>query len=728
MPFVPAAGDIGVVAFWARLQGVDSTGAVCDWQNLEVILDETQGSSKNYMPEIDFSYVADNIVDGGYAGRYHANYVRYDRGRTVIMEGLAWGSTGLTSAAALYGRPYGSGDATAFRATLRIAKIEMSGPGQYQLLRREGDEGPSLADNFLVWTTASGQQGLGSQTRSIKVWRQQSVTLQKQRPTKFTDPVSVQAQLKNSAWRALSVGSPWPVVEDTDQVVACLDGTDAGGTTRIGYVTCTWDSDQGLVTVSDETPPAGKSNPFFEGAPMGVDRAADAPTVYGLGGAVLPMPDGKWMMAFAAKISDPDHTQGGLLVGADDRWSFDREKHWLRDNPTMGVRGGVDVPKITGGGTGTWSNRDGGFGFLHDRFTEYPARRYLAYARGKSIVFGYTKLPHDVRPMVGLRSADGRVWSALPEGREITPLCAPEHSTGTTYLYDDGTVALAPKGGGLRVSEDGVHWQDLFSGDGFLPGNEMPGEGTQQMVSTTFRLGGLRIYFYSSGLGTNIATIRYGGETYYEMAVGTTEALVETAAIERPGALWDRELIINAAPGEGLVQVEVVDAATERVIAGFGAADCEAVPDAVETPVRWGGLSMSAVTAEYVRLRFRLTRTQAQLAGPKLYSWRLEHRDPPKPTATYLRTDGQAAPAGVTDPSPTFSWTYSDPRELEQEAWRVLVASSQDNLEAGVGDIWDSGIVAGNATQAEYGGPELTSYQVYFWKVSVRNVEGVWSE
>ena len=528
---------------------------------------------------------------------------------------------------------------------------------------------------------------------------------------------------------------PAAAVAEIDHVGAGLNGSatgfyttsDAGGTTRIGYVTCTWDSEQGLVAVSDETPPAGKSNPFFAGLPMGVDRAPDAPTVYGLGGVVLPMPDGKWMMAFSAKISDPDHTQGGLLVGAEDRWTFDREKHWLRDNPLMGVRGAVDVPKITGGGTGTWSNRDGGYGILYDRFTEYPARRYLAYARGKSIVFGYTKTPHDVRPMVGLRSADGRVWSALPEGREITPLCAPEHSTGTTFLYDDGTVALSEKGGNLLVSEDGVHWQYLFTGDDFLPANELPGEGTQQMVGTTFRLGGLRIYFYSSSLGTNIATIRYGGETYYEMTDGETSALIETAAIERPEELWDRELIVNAAPGEGQVLVEVVDASTERVIAGFGATDCGAIPDGVETPVRWGGLSFSGVTAEYVRLRFRLTRTQAQLATPKLYSWRLEHRDPPKPSVTNLRADGVAAPAGVTDPAPTFSWTYSDPRGLAQGAWRVLVATTQDGLDAGVGDIWDSGIVAGNAAQAVYGGPELTSYQVYFWTVKARNAEGVWS-
>lgn len=727
LPNVPVAGDLGVAAFWARLQGVDATGAVCDWQNLEVILDETHGSSAGYMPEVDFAYVADNTVDSGYTGRFHPNYVRYDRGRTVIMEGLGWGSTVANGAAALYGRPAGSGDAKTFSASLRIAKIEVSGPWQYQLLRAEGDEGPSLADNFMVWTTVPGEQGLTPQPRSVKVWRQQRVHLQKQAPEKFTDPAAIQASFKNTTWRAGDPGVPQVFEENGEQVIAAIVGRDAGAVPRIGYIAGTWDGEQGMPVWADEEPPAGKANPFFEGLPMGVDRAPDAPTVYGLGGAVVPMPDGKWMLAFAAKISDPDHSQGGLLVGAEDRWSFDRERHWLRDNPLMGIRGGVDVPKITGGGTGTWANRDGSFGILYDPHTEYPARRYLAYARGKSIVFGYTKTPHDVRPMIGLRSADGRVWSALPEGREITPLCAPEHSVGTTFIYDDGAVALSPKGGNLRISEDGVHWQELFSGDDFLPADELPGEGHNNMVLSTFRLGDQRIYYYSCLLGTNMATLRYGGETYYDLADGETAGLVETAAIERKGNAWDRDLIVNVAPGEGQVIVEVVDATTERVIAGYGEADCETVPNAVEHPVRWGGLSLAGVTAEYIRLRFRLKRTQAQLQSPKLYSWRLEHRDPPQPLALNQRANGLAAPAGVTDPSPTFSWTYSDPRSLAQTAHRVLVASTQAVLDAGVGDVWDSGIVAGGGTQVQYAGPTLNSYQVYFWKALVRNSEGVWS-
>lgn len=727
LPNQPQAGDVGVVAFWARLQGVDCDGNLGDWQNLEVILDETHGSAAGYFPEIDFIYVGDNWYDPNYAGRCRPNYVRFDRGRTVVMEGIGWHRASSTLPTALYGRPKGTGSPTSFAATVRVQKVQVYGPWQYQLLRADGDEGPSLADNFLVWVTAPGEQGLQAVPRSIKVWRQRNVTLGQQRPTKHPDPGAVQQALQNSFWRR-TAGSPWPVEERGDQVVASLVGTDAEGKARLGYVVGTWDGQAGLVRWTDETPPAGKTNPFFEGPPLSVDRAPNTPTVYSVSGVVVPMPDGKWMMAFPAKMSDPDHSQSGLLIGAEDRWSFDRQRHWWRDNPLMGIRGAVDVPKITGGGTGTWANRDASFGILYDRHTEYPARRYLAYARGKSILFGYLEGPKDVRPLIGLRSADGRLWTPLPEGREITPLCSCEHHVGTTFLYDDSTVALSPPGGSLRVSEDGIHWQELFTGTSFLPPNEIPGEGSQLMVTTSFRLGDRRVYYYSSALGLNLATIRYNGETYYELSAGATEGFVETAAIQRPGEKWERELVVNVEPREGTVRAEVIDAATERVIAGFGQQDCADLPDSVEHTVRWRGLSLQQITAETIRLRFWLRRSQAALRSPRLYGWNLTKSQPLRPTAQSPKVNGQAAPAGVTSPDPLFSWTYSDPQNIPQGAYRILVASSEEKLAENTGDVWDSGVVESSAAQATYAGPPLESYRVYFWKVLVRNSEGIWSE
>lgn len=728
LPSVPAAGDLGVVAHWARLEGIDSTGQRLNWQNLEVILDETHGGNDDYFPEVEWIYVADNTYGPNYPFAYHPNYLRFDRGRTVVMEGIGHASRDADAPAALYGRAVGSGDPSTFTATVRIQKVEVSGPWQYQLLRADGDQGPSLADNFMVWLTVPAETSGISQARSVKVWRQRGVVLSKQAPSKYPVPSDVQADLAGAWWRAGGVVSLWPLQESGDQVIVSAVAEDADGVRRIGYLVGTWNATAGRIDWVDETPPAGKSNPFFDGAALSVDRAPDTPTIYELAARVLPAPDGKWILHYRSKMSDPDHSTAGLLVGAEDRWSFDRQRHWYRDNPLMGVRGAVDVPKLTGGGTGTFGNRDAGFEVIYDPYTEYPSRRYLAFARGKSIVFGYTEGCHDIRPLLMYRSSDGQVWQSVMGGREVTPACAREYSVGMAFVYDDSTLAMSVPGGKLWVSEDGAHWQVLYTAGTFLAPDEIPGEGGSLYAVASFRLADLRVYYYKSDLGLNMATIRYNGETYYELEADSVEGFVETSAILRPGETWDRDLVINADPGEGSVSVEVVDAQTERVIAGFGETECDSVADSVEQAVRWLGLPLSEVTAECIRLRFWLRRGDVAQQSPRLYGWKLALRQPQRPKASGLQVNGQATPAGVTDPSPTFSWTYSDPQSLPQTAYRILVASTQANLDAGVGDIWDSGVVDSSAQEAAYGGPPLSSYTVYFWKVLVRNSEGVWSE
>ncbi|MBC7289056.1 MAG: hypothetical protein H5T86_13665, partial [Armatimonadetes bacterium] len=505
LPNMPQAGDVGVVGHWARLQGVDAAGRLLPWQNLNVILSETHGSSDDYFPEVAFVYVADNSYDSPeiYVGRYHPNYVTFDRGRTVVMEGLAWAATGSTWPSALYGRPAGAGSPQQFSATIRLQKVEFSGPWQYQVLRADGEQGPSLADNFMVWLSVPGEQGLQPQVRSVKVWRQRGVQLGKQRPTKWPVPSETEADLRSAPWRSQDCSSPWPVEERGDEVLASVVGTDASAVRRIGYVLGRWNSQTGRIDWTDEPPPPGKSNPFFEGPPLSVDRADDTPAIYALGGCVLPTPDGKWMLVFGAKMSDPDHSQCGLLLAGEDRWSFDRERTWWRDNPLLGVNGAVDVPFLTGGGTGTWANRDASYGIVYDAHTEYPARRYLGYARGKSHVFGYVEKFHDIRPLIGVRSSDGRVWSPLPDGRQIQPLCAPEFHVGGFMVADDGTVLVSPSKGLLWVSEDGVHFQQLFGQYEFLPGQELPGEARDLFAITRFRLGDRTVYYCSTGSGVN---------------------------------------------------------------------------------------------------------------------------------------------------------------------------------------------------------------------------------
>jgi len=86
------------------------------------------------------------------------------------------------------------------------------------------------------------------------------------------------------------------------------------------------------------------------------------------------------------------------------------------------------------------------------------------------------------------------------------------------------------------------------------------------------------------------------------------------------------------------------------------------------------------------------------------------------------------SPVGITDPTPVFSWEYGDAGDAAQTAYHVIVASSKENLDAQVGDVWDSGVVESSEKSAVFEGDALASRSVYHWRVRVRNAEGVWSE
>ena len=82
----------------------------------------------------------------------------------------------------------------------------------------------------------------------------------------------------------------------------------------------------------------------------------------------------------------------------------------------------------------------------------------------------------------------------------------------------------------------------------------------------------------------------------------------------------------------------------------------------------------------------------------------------------------------MTDPTPEFAWDYSDPNNFPQAAYHILVASSQQLLDENTGDLWDSGPTESSETEVSYAGDLLGELTTYFWKVRVRNSEGVWSE
>ena len=86
--------------------------------------------------------------------------------------------------------------------------------------------------------------------------------------------------------------------------------------------------------------------------------------------------------------------------------------------------------------------------------------------------------------------------------------------------------------------------------------------------------------------------------------------------------------------------------------------------------------------------------------------------------------------ARIANQNPYFSWVITDnsPGSF-QTAYRVLVASSTENLKANKGDVWDSGKVLKNQqTGIIYSGRKLSPNTVYYWKVKIWNHKQIASD
>jgi alpha-L-rhamnosidase len=88
----------------------------------------------------------------------------------------------------------------------------------------------------------------------------------------------------------------------------------------------------------------------------------------------------------------------------------------------------------------------------------------------------------------------------------------------------------------------------------------------------------------------------------------------------------------------------------------------------------------------------------------------------PKPPVD-LRCDGRVEPLAA-GARPHLSWRIgSDTRGAKTAAWQVLVAGSREMLDAGKGDLWDSGkTAAGRMPGAFYAGKPLAAGDRCFWK------------
>ncbi|PAY19170.1 alfa-L-rhamnosidase [Rhodopirellula sp. SM50] len=86
-----------------------------------------------------------------------------------------------------------------------------------------------------------------------------------------------------------------------------------------------------------------------------------------------------------------------------------------------------------------------------------------------------------------------------------------------------------------------------------------------------------------------------------------------------------------------------------------------------------------------------------------------------------LRCEYVENPVGIDITKPRLSWQIaSSERGQAQSAYRVIVASTAENLAGNIGDRWDSGKVISDQTLfVEYAGQPLKSRQQCFWKVQV---------
>lgn len=101
-------------------------------------------------------------------------------------------------------------------------------------------------------------------------------------------------------------------------------------------------------------------------------------------------------------------------------------------------------------------------------------------------------------------------------------------------------------------------------------------------------------------------------------------------------------------------------------------------------------------------------------------------------STTQLRCEMLTNPQGIDVLQPRFSWQLqTDARNVKQEAFQIIVASSKEKLAKDQGDIWNSGRVASSQSHlVNYKGTILQSRMQCFWKVKsfTNKGETKWSE
>jgi len=85
-----------------------------------------------------------------------------------------------------------------------------------------------------------------------------------------------------------------------------------------------------------------------------------------------------------------------------------------------------------------------------------------------------------------------------------------------------------------------------------------------------------------------------------------------------------------------------------------------------------------------------------------------------------------SSPIGIATNAPHFSWQLSsEKRNVQQTGYQILVATSKDNLNKNVGDVWNSGKVESDQSlHVTFKGSALQPDKYYYWKVKTFTNDG----
>lgn len=94
-------------------------------------------------------------------------------------------------------------------------------------------------------------------------------------------------------------------------------------------------------------------------------------------------------------------------------------------------------------------------------------------------------------------------------------------------------------------------------------------------------------------------------------------------------------------------------------------------------------------------------------------------------TLELLRCEHLVNPIGVDRVNPRFSWRMVDERpDIKQTSYSIIVSENHQNIQRGVGDVWQSGKISSEKNLISYTGKALKPKTRYYWTVLVWDQDG----